>query len=117
MGTKILYHASTVSLPVGESLRTPTGASCMDVTAGGVVYLTDSPEACQRYGDVYEIVVSEAVPYAEQRRRQGLPKKRGRYTRGVWVALPENTTIRRRLLEHEKGNLVFETRPDRGAAP
>ena len=93
----ILYHASPSPLPVGDHLRTPTGASCMDVTAGGVVYLCDTPEACARYGDVYEIDVSEAVPYAEQRRRQGLRPKKGRYTRGVWVALPENTTIRRRL--------------------
>ena len=97
MVTKILYHASTVPLPVGDHLRTPTGASVMDVTAGGVVYMTDTPDACKRYGDVYEIEVTGAVPYAEQRRRQGLPKKRGRYTRGVWVALPENTTIRRRI--------------------
>ena len=92
-----LYHASRLSLPVGDHLRTPTGVSCMDVTAGGVVYLTDSPEACQRYGDVYEIDVADAVPYAEQRRRQGLPKKKGRYTRGVWVALPENTRILRKV--------------------
>ena len=92
-----LYHASLRPLPLGDCLRTPTGASCMDVTAGGVVYLTDSPEACQRYGDVYEIDVREAVPYAEQRRRQGLPKKKGRYTRGVWVALPENTRILRKV--------------------
>lgn len=92
-----MYHASTASLPVGDHLRTPTGASCMDVTAGGVVYLTDSPEACERYGDVWEIEVVSALPYAEQRRRQGLQKKKGRYTRGVWVALPENTTIRRRI--------------------
>jgi len=92
-----LYHASPRQLPVGDCLRTPTGASCMDVTAGGVVYLADTPEACNRYGDVYEIDVHSAVPYAEQRKRQGLPKKKGRYTRGVWVALPENTTIRRRI--------------------
>lgn len=90
----ILYHASPHSLPIGDHLRTPTGASCMDVTQGGVVYLTDTPEACQRYGTVYEIAVSDAVPYTEQRRRQGLTKKKGRYTRGVWVALPENTQIR-----------------------
>lgn len=91
-----LYHASTRTLPSGDHLRTPTGASCMDVTAGGVVYLTETPEACARYGDVYEIDAVDPVPYAEQRRRQGLPEKKSRYTRGVWVALPENTTIRRK---------------------
>ena len=93
----ILYHASPRPLPVGECLRTPTGASAMDVTAGGVVYLADSPAACERYGTVYEIEVAGAVPYAEQRRRQGLPAKKSRYTRGVWVALPEHTSIRRKV--------------------
>jgi hypothetical protein len=70
----------------------------MDVTAGGVVYLADSPAACERYGDVYEIEVARAVPYAEQRRRQGLVAKKPRYTRGVWVALPEHTSIRRKVV-------------------
>ena len=93
----ILYHASPRQLPVGECLRTPTGASAMDVTAGGVVYLTGTPEACERYGTVYAIEVACAVPYAEQRRRQGLPAKKGRYTRGVFVALPEHTIIRRKI--------------------
>ena len=88
-----LYHGSKKNLPVGASLRTPTGASMMDVTAGGVVYLTDTPESCRRYGRVYSVDVTEAVPYAEQRQHQGLPKKKGRYTRGVWVALPENTRV------------------------
>lgn len=93
----ILYHASPRALPVGDCLRTPTGASVMDVTAGGVVYLADTPAACKRYGQVYEIEVTNAVPYAEQRRRQGLPVKKSRYTRGVWVALPERTIIRRKV--------------------
>ncbi len=92
-----LYHASKRSLPIGGQLRTPTGASRLDVTSGGVVYLADSAEACERYGTVYEIEVSSAVLYAEQRRKQGLPKKKSRYTRGVWVALPENTTIVKRF--------------------
>lgn len=89
----ILYHASKKFLPVGDSLQTPTGRSVMDVSARGVVYLTETYEQCQRYGTVYEILVSDAVKYADQRRRQNLPKKKGRYTRGVYVALPENTTI------------------------
>lgn len=89
----ILYHGTQANLPIDESLRTPTGNSEMDVTRGGVIYLTDNSQACQRYGNVYEIAVSNAVPYAEQRKLQGLAKKKGRYTRGVWVALPENTKI------------------------
>lgn len=63
-----LYHATQVNLPIGESLRTPTGHSEIDVTRGGVIYLTDNSQACQRYGNVYEIKVSNAVPYAEQRK-------------------------------------------------
>jgi hypothetical protein len=34
------------------------------------------------------------------RQRQGhdpVPQKKGRYTRGVWVALPENTRILRKV--------------------
>jgi len=89
----MLYHGSQKPLPVGENLKTPTGASRMDVTSGGVVYLCDTPEGCRRYGTVYAIEVAHAVPYAEQRRRQGLPKKKGRWTRGVFVSLPENTRI------------------------
>lgn len=95
----ILYHGSEAQLVLGGPLRTPTGASCMNVTAGGVVYLTDSPEACRRYGRVYAVEATTAVPYAEQRRRQGLPPKKGRYTRGVWVALPGAT----RIMEIEGG--------------
>jgi len=95
--TRILYHASKGILPISGALRTPTGSSCMDVTAGGVVYMAETPAACARYGTVYEIEAVDAVSYAEQRERQGLAKKSGRYTRGVWVALPENTTILRRL--------------------
>lgn len=91
------YHASRTQLPVGECLRTPTGRSCLDVTNGGVVYLTDTPDACRRYGRVYVIAVTAAVPYGAQRQRQGLPPKSRRYTRGVWVALPEDTTILRAL--------------------
>lgn len=92
-----LYHGTTATLPVGESLKTPTGKSEMNVVFGGVIYLADTPDACRRYGDVYEIDVASALSYAEQRQRQGLPKKKGRYTRGVWVALPENTQIIRRI--------------------
>ena len=93
----ILYHGSPRALPVGGSLHTPTGLEVMDVTRGGVVYLAETPEQCQRYGHVYEIEVSGAIPYAEQRQRQGLPKKKGRYTRGVFVALGSNTRILRRV--------------------
>ena len=83
-------------MPIGDSLRTPTGTSVMDVTAGGVVYMCDSAEACKRYGDVYEIHCTDAISYKAQLKKQGRSKK-PRYTRGVYVALPENTLIVRRL--------------------
>ena len=71
----ILYHATHADLPLGESLRTPTGKSEMDVTTGGVVYLTDTVAACERYGNVYEVEVKDAVPYAQQLKAQGRHKK------------------------------------------
>ena len=91
------YHGSEAALKVGDSLQTPTGMSCMDVTGGGVVYLTDTPEASSRYGTVYAVEAIGAVSYAVQRAAQRLTKKKGRYTRGVWVALPENTRIMRKI--------------------
>ena len=96
---KTLYHASPSALPLGGQLRTPTGRSDMDVIRGGVVYLTETPALSRRYGIVHEIQASGAVAYAEQRRHQGLTRKSGRYTRGVWVALPENTRIVRVMEE------------------
>lgn len=92
-----LYHASKKELPIGDSLKTPNQHSEMDVQSGGVVYMTETPELCQRYGTVYEIEVIEAIPYTEQLRKQGLSKK-SRFTRGVYVALPENTKIISKLV-------------------
>lgn len=87
-----LYHGSDISNI--HHLCTPTGAEVMDVTVGGVVYLTDTPEAAARYGRyVYTVEVANPVPYALQRERQGLARKKGRYTRGVYVALPRDCTI------------------------
>ncbi len=92
----LLYHASSKDLPVGDQLRTPTGKSEMNVLSGGVVYLTNTPDGAKRYGTVYEIEVSEAMPYKDALKKVGR-KKKGRYTRGVFVALPENTRIVRQL--------------------
>ena len=91
-----IYHASKRDLPIGESLKTPTGISKMDVTSGGVVYLCDSKESCSRYGDVYEIECTQAISYKIQLEKQGRTKK-PRYTRGVFVSLPENTLIKRKI--------------------
>ena len=90
------YHASKRDLPLGKSLTTPSGHSEMNVLTGGVVYMCDNIEACQRYGTVYEIECTEAVPYKVQLKKQGRTKKT-RYTRDVFVALPENTKILRRI--------------------
>jgi hypothetical protein len=69
----------------------------MDVTKGGVVYLTEDRDVARRYagkgGYVYEVETVEARSYAEQRKLQGLSKKKGKYTRGVWVCLPKNCRI------------------------
>lgn len=90
----ILYHGSPKKF---SEFKTPTGLSEWDVTKGGVVYLTEDREVAKKYagegGYVYSVLVSQAVPYAEVRKRQGLKKKKGKYTRGVWVTLPELCTI------------------------
>lgn len=89
-----LFHGSPRKF---ESFLTPTGLSEMDVTKGGVVYLTEDRDVARRYagkdGYVYEVDALEARSYAEQRKLQGLKKKKGKYTRGVWVALPVNCRI------------------------
>lgn len=94
---KILYHGSKKNLTIGDNLKTPTGRSEMNVTSGGVVYLTEFPEDCKRYGDVYAVEVFNAIPYKKIRELQGLKPKKNRYTKNVWVALPENTKIIKKL--------------------
>lgn len=93
MKTDTFYHASPAKLKPGDVLVTPTGASGWNVTSGEVTYLTDSPEACKRYGTVYKVSVPHAKPYALLRQEQGLRKKKGRYTRGVWCAPGGTATI------------------------
>ncbi len=91
------YHATSQEICVGESLRTPTGHSEMNVLTGGVVYLTSKVESCQRYGkNVYEVECTNPVSYKAQLKIQGRSKK-ARYTRNVWIALPENTKILRKV--------------------
>lgn len=83
-----LYHGSPAQF---SAFRTPTGREEMDVMAGGVIYLTECKKTAQKYagrhGYVYTVAAPSAVSYAEQRRRQNLPRKNKRYLRGVWVAL------------------------------
>ena len=87
-----LYHGSPASLPAGQSLKTKTGRADGSITEGGAVYLTDDPAACRRYGTVYRIAVTDPTPYAEALAAVGR-KKKGRYTRGVYVAKPSDTEI------------------------
>ena len=94
MTKRLFFHASPADISIGDALKTPNGTSCMDVTSGGVVYMADNAEACKRYGgNVYIVEAVGAVSYKSQREAQGLPSKKSRYTRGVFVALPENTRI------------------------
>lgn len=90
-----LFHGTTN--PPFDSFKTPTGLEKMDVTRGGVVYLTDQAEVASKYagetGWVAEVQVENPVTYAEQRRLQGLGPKAKKYTRGVYVALPREVTI------------------------
>ncbi len=91
--SKTLYHGTPTRF---DAFRTPTGLSAMDVIRGGVVYFLDTYEAAKRYakgGFVVVCEVTDAVLYSEQRKRQGLQKKKGRYTAGVYVALAKNIKI------------------------
>ena len=95
MAEMTYYHGSSARFAAFE---TPTGAEAWDVTKGGVVYLTTDRELAEGYaqgGYVYTVSAPGARSYADQRRRQGLPAKKGKYVRGVYVALPSDCEIRR----------------------
>ena len=92
----ILYHASSRDSPVGESLKTPTGRADGDITRGGAVYLVDDISLCERYGDVYEIEVKDAISYKNALASIGR-KKKPRYTSGVFVCIPTDTKILRKI--------------------
>ena len=90
---RILYHGTQERF---YEFETPTGNEEMDVTKGGVVYFYDDLERAGKYKGANYICVSKAqnsVPYAEQRRIQGLKKKKGHFTRGVYVALPSKVEV------------------------
>ncbi|MFH1286994.1 MAG: hypothetical protein ABII02_04590 [Candidatus Magasanikbacteria bacterium] len=92
-GEKILYHGTS---NIFDEFVTPTGTEEMDVTGGGVVYFHDSIHRASTYKKpkyVCVAKVSESVDYAEQRKKQGLKKKKSRFTSGVLVALPTNIEI------------------------
>ncbi len=90
----MLYHGSPVYF---NHFRTPTGCEVMDVTSGGVIYLTEDIKVARKYagrrGYVYEVSAPSAIPYGLQREKQGLPPKNRRYIKGVWVALPSACDI------------------------
>lgn len=89
-----LYHSSNNKIPVGSKLKTPTGNSELNVLSGGVVYLTKTVNACKRYGKyIYKVKVKDPILYKEQRKKQNLPKKKPKYIKDVYIALPENTEV------------------------
>lgn len=92
----ILYHASLANLPAGDCLRTKTGRDDGCIVSGGAVYMTDTPEACQRYGVVYAVECSNPVQYKKALEAVGRSKN-PRYTRGVYIAKPSDTKILGRI--------------------
>jgi len=88
-----LYHASPSTLPAGDCLRTKTGRGDGCIVSGGAVYMTDTPEACARYGIVHEVECTQATPYRQALAAVGRSKK-PRYTSGVYVARPCDTKIK-----------------------
>lgn len=88
----ILYHGTQQKF---DRFKTPTGLEVMDVTRGGVVYLTEDYDVAKRYakqGGYVATVEADATSYAAQLAKQGR-KKQKKYVRGVWVALPSQCTI------------------------
>jgi len=97
-----LYHGTSNSF---KNFQTPTGVEKMDVTSGGVVYLTESYSDAKKYAladkkkrgslhaYVHTVESKNAISYSDQREIQNLPKKKNRFVRGVWVALPSDCKI------------------------
>lgn len=92
----ILYHATKTRLTPGDCLRTKTGREDGSIIFGGAVYMTDTPERCGRYGDVYAIECTSPKTYKSALAEIGRSKK-PRYTSGVYVARPADTKILRRV--------------------
>lgn len=90
---QILYHGTR---DIFSDFETPTGNEEMDVTKGGVAYFYDDLKSAGEYKGANYICISkvqDAVSYAEQRRIQGLQKKKGYLARGVYVALPSKVDV------------------------
>ena len=89
-----LYHGSTVKF---DRFKTPTGLELMDITKGGVVYLTSDIEVARKYagkGGYIAIVEGEVVSYKDQLRKQGR-RKHNKYVRNVFVGLPSKLEIKK----------------------
>lgn len=93
--TKKLYHGTKKTF---EKFKTPTGLEELDVTKGGVIYLTSNILKAKKYagpnGYICIAEVTRPISYKEQRKKQGLPKKKGRYTTDIYIALPGNIKIK-----------------------
>lgn len=92
--TELFFHGTK---KIFVDFKTPTGNEELDVMNGGAVYLTDNIYAAAKYagpdGYVCVCTSSNIVPYADQRARQGLNQKKARYTKGVYVASPEDIVV------------------------
>ena len=86
------YHGSKKKF---SNFRTPTGVEVMDVTKGGVVYLTSDINVARRYagnGGYVATVTGDVVSYRDQLAAQGR-KKHNKYVRNVFVGLPSQLSI------------------------
>ena len=89
-----LFHGTSTTF---SRFQTPTGREELDVVKGGVVYFTNDVKVAKKYAgpDGYVCIakVKDPIPYAEQRKKQGLPPKQRKYTRNVYIALPVDVEI------------------------
>ena len=89
------YHGTD---KVFEKFETPTNNEELDVTKGGVIYFTSDIEVAKKYagpnGYVCRAEVRNPTPYKKQREVQGLPPKKGKYTRDIYVAIPTDVEIK-----------------------
>lgn len=88
-----LYHGTNRKF---DEYRTPTCRDILDVTVGGVVYMTSDINVARKYagqkGHVLSVSVvadgKNVVSYADQRKKQNLAKKARKYVRDVYVCTP-----------------------------
>lgn len=92
---KELYHGTKEKF---DTFKTPTNLEKMDVTKGGVIYLSSDINVAKKYAGPHGYVciaeVENPISYKDQREKQNLPKKHNKYLRKVYVALPIDIKIK-----------------------